>query len=138
MSSPHSIIPSPPFPFPPHFYHPLANPLYRLSPLLTASGLLSSNPLLFFQHKSQMEVVEEHRKLLLSFGIPAGSLVATEEETKEDVKDIDDEPDVKVEVDVDDEEADIEENQDGENDQDDPVDLTFKSSDEEGLAQEED
>ena len=32
----------------------------------------------------------------------------------------------------------IEENQDGENDQDDPVDLTFKSSDEEGLAQEED
>ena len=140
--SPHSILPSPPgLPFPPHFYHPLmANPLYRLSPLLA-----QLNPLLLFRHnksqmelvesqiKSQMEVVEEHRKLLLSFGISPGGKAAGEG-TKEDWKDIDGEPDVKVEVDDDDIEEE-DHHQEGNDDHDnDPVDLTFKSSDEEGLA----
>ena len=77
-----------------------------------------------------MEVVEEHRKLLLSFGISTGGKAAGEE-TRDDWKDIDGEPDVKVEVDDDEEEH----HQEGNND---PVDLTFKSSDEEGLAARED
>ena len=150
FSSPHSILPSGPpgLPFPPPFYHPLmANPLYRLSPLLA-----QLNPLLLFKHnksqmelvesqiKSQMEVVEEHRKLLLSFGISSGGKASSEEEEKnDDWKDVESEPDVKVEVDDDDDE-DIEEedhhrHQEGNDEHDnDPVDLTFKLSDEEGLA----
>ena len=92
------------------------------------------------QIKSQMEMVEEHRKLLLSFGISSAGN-STEEETKDTWKDIDDgdEPDVKVEVD--DEDIEEEEHQEGNDDHDnDPVDLTFKSSDEEGttLAREDD
>ena len=85
------------------------------------------------QIKSQMEVVEEHRKLLLSFGISPGGKAAGEG-TKEDWKDIDGEPDVKVEVDDDDIDEE-DHHQEGNDDHDnDPVDLTFKSSDEEGLA----
>ena len=88
------------------------------------------------QIKSQMEVVEEHRKLLLSFGISPGGKAAGEE-AKDSWKDIDGEPDVKVEVDDDDIEEDH--HQEGNDDHDnDPVDLTFKSSDEEGLAARED
>ena len=143
-SPPHSILPSlsPGLPFSPPFYHPLmANPLYRLSPLLT-----QLNPLLLFRHnksqmelvesqiKSQMDMMEEHRKLLLSFGISPIGGKAPEEETKDDWKDIDCEPDVKVEVDDDEDDIEEEHQQEGSDDHDnDPVDLTFKSSDEDGV-----
>jgi len=68
------------FPFPP-LYNPLSSlpPLYRLSPLLTASSLLS-NPLLMFRHKSQLEILEEHRKLIQRFGIAAAVAEAKEKD----------------------------------------------------------
>lgn len=55
-------------------YNPLsfASPLYRLSPLLAANSLFG-NPLLMFGHKSHLEILEEHRKLIERFGIASAS-----------------------------------------------------------------
>ena len=44
----------------------------RLSPLLAANSLFG-NPLLMFGHKSHLEILEEHRKLIERFGIAAAS-----------------------------------------------------------------
>ena len=113
--------------------HPLTNPLYRLSPLL-----LASNPLLLFHHKSHLEMIEEHRKLLLSFGISPLTNLSSKKETMDDERDFDNQAEVKVDLD-DMEKVNVEGDQeeitqgDAEVDED-PVDLTtFKSIDQEAL-----
>ena len=134
-----TVLPSPPLPFPAHFYrHPLTNPLYRLSPLLTASSLLASNPLLLFHHKSHLEMIDEHRKLLLSFGISPLANLPSNKETMDDEREFENQSEVKVDVD-DMEKTEVEGDQeeiaqeDGEDDED-PVDLTtVKSIDQEAL-----
>jgi len=66
-----------PFGAQPHLsplYNPLsfASPLYRLSPLLAANSLFG-NPLLMFGHKSHLEILEEHKKLIERFTIASAS-----------------------------------------------------------------
>merc|ERR1719232_1523830 len=77
----------------------IASPLYRLSPLLAANSLFG-NPLLMFGQKSHLDILEEHRKLIEKFGIASAASKSSEESF--------DEKPVKVE---------------------DPIDLTFKTSD---------
>ena len=69
------------------------------SPLLAANSLFG-NPLLMFGQKSHLDILEEHRKLIEKFGIASAASKSSEESF--------DEKPVKVE---------------------DPIDLTFKSSD---------
>lgn len=74
LSFPNTLFP---FGAQPHLsplYNPLsfASPLYRLSPLLAANSLFG-NPLLMFGHKSHLEILEEHKKLIERFSIASAS-----------------------------------------------------------------
>jgi len=93
-----------------HLYNPLtfaSSPLYRLSPLLAANSLFN-NPLLMFGQKSHLDILEEHRKLIEKFGIASAASKSSEESF--------DEKPVKVE---------------------DPIDLTFKTSDDDRCEEDE-